>query len=35
MPSWNILPEPERWQIIAYLRSLPRDNSADAAVPHP
>ncbi|MDE3148729.1 MAG: c-type cytochrome [Acidobacteriota bacterium] len=23
MPSWNLLPEPERWQIIAYLRSLP------------
>lgn len=22
MPSWNRLPEPERWQIIAYLRSL-------------
>lgn len=35
MPSWNILPEPERWQIVAYLRSLPRDTSADAAAPHP
>ncbi|MDR3740586.1 MAG: c-type cytochrome [Terracidiphilus sp.] len=23
MPSWSTLPEPERWQIIAYLRSLP------------
>jgi mono/diheme cytochrome c family protein len=23
MPSWSELPEPERWQIIAYLRSLP------------
>lgn len=23
MPSWNRLPEPQRWQIIAYLRSLP------------
>lgn len=23
MPSWSRLPEPERWQIIAYLRSLP------------
>ncbi|HVZ84688.1 MAG TPA: c-type cytochrome [Terracidiphilus sp.] len=22
MPSWSSLPEPERWQIIAYLRSL-------------
>ncbi|MGA2570705.1 MAG: c-type cytochrome [Terracidiphilus sp.] len=25
MPSWISLPEPERWQIIAFLRSLPRD----------
>jgi mono/diheme cytochrome c family protein len=25
MPSWGTLPEPERWQIIAFLRSLPRD----------
>ena len=23
MPSWSSLPELERWQIIAYLRSLP------------
>ncbi|HTB96330.1 MAG TPA: c-type cytochrome [Terracidiphilus sp.] len=22
MPSWGGLPEPERWQIVAYLRSL-------------
>lgn len=22
MPGWGALPEPERWQIIAYLRSL-------------
>ncbi len=26
MPSWSSLPEPERWQIIAYLRSLPHDS---------
>lgn len=25
MPSWSSLPEPERWQIITYLRSLPPD----------
>jgi mono/diheme cytochrome c family protein len=25
MPSWSSLPEPERWQIITYLRRLPRD----------
>ena len=29
MPSWGALPEPERWQIVAYLRSL---NSRDAGV---
>ena len=23
MPSWSSLPEAQRWQIIAYLRSLP------------
>lgn len=23
MPSWSALPEPERWQIITFLRSLP------------
>ena len=23
MPSWSSLPEPERWQIITFLRSLP------------
>lgn len=23
MPSWSTIPEPQRWQIIAYLRSLP------------
>lgn len=27
MPSWNSLPEPQRWQIIAYLRSLPREDA--------
>ena len=25
MPSWSALPEPERWQIIAYLRSFPAE----------
>jgi len=28
MPSWSILPEPERWQIVAYLRSLPPADTA-------
>lgn len=27
MPSWGGLPEPERWQIVAYLRSLNSDAS--------
>lgn len=31
MPSWSRLPEPERWQIIAYLRSLPHQESGDTA----
>jgi mono/diheme cytochrome c family protein len=30
MPSWSSLPEPERWQIIAYLRSLPPDDAKSA-----
>lgn len=31
MPSWSRMPEPERWQIIAYLRSLPRGDAAEAS----
>lgn len=31
MPSWSTLPEPERWQIIAYLRSLPPDGGNSSA----
>ena len=23
MPSWNRLPEPQRWQLVLYLRTLP------------
>jgi len=23
MPSWSLLPEPQRWQLIQYLRTLP------------
>lgn len=26
MPTWSALPEPERWQIITYLRSLPPES---------
>lgn len=25
MPSWSSLPEPQRWQIITFLRTLPPD----------
>lgn len=28
MPSWSSLPEQQRWQIIAYLRSLQEPNAA-------
>jgi mono/diheme cytochrome c family protein len=32
MPSWSRLPEPERWQIIAYLRSLPHEGSREIGI---
>ena len=35
MPSWTSLPEPERWQIIAYLRSLPHDGPVAAIATRP
>lgn len=35
MPSWITIPEPERWQIITYLRSLRSDDSAAAPALHP
>ena len=28
MPSWSSMPEPQRWQIIAYLRTLPSEPAA-------
>lgn len=28
MPSWSSLPEPQRWQVITYLRSLPPDSES-------
>ena len=32
MPSWSFVPEPSRWQIIAYLKSLgPSDNAVPRA----
>jgi hypothetical protein len=35
MPTWSSLPEPERWQLIAFLRSLPRDGPPASAVALP
>ncbi len=33
MPSWSSLPEPSRWQIIAYLKSLGEQNGPGASTP--
>jgi mono/diheme cytochrome c family protein len=33
MPSWSSLPEPSRWQIIAYLKSLGEQSSTGANTP--
>jgi mono/diheme cytochrome c family protein len=33
MPSWSSLPEPSRWQIIAYLKSLGEQPSTGASNP--
>jgi mono/diheme cytochrome c family protein len=35
MPSWSSLPEPSRWQIIAYVKSLGELGAADSANPSP
>lgn len=29
MPSWSALPEPQRWQIISYLRSLQTEKTLE------
>jgi mono/diheme cytochrome c family protein len=31
MPSWNSLPEPSRWQIIAYVKSLGESSASESA----
>jgi mono/diheme cytochrome c family protein len=33
MPSWSALPEPSRWQIIAYVKSLGERGAADSSNP--
>jgi mono/diheme cytochrome c family protein len=35
MPSWSALPEPSRWQIIAYVKSLGEQGSGASANPQP
>lgn len=35
MPVWSKLPEPQRWQIVSYLKSLaPAEKSPDKPEPH-
>jgi len=31
MPSWNSLPEPSRWQIVAYIKSLGESRAGEPA----
>lgn len=31
MPSWSALPEPSRWQVIAYIKSLGEHDAGDSA----
>jgi len=33
MPSWSALPEPSRWQIIAYVKSLGESDTSASAPP--
>ncbi|HTZ99028.1 MAG TPA: c-type cytochrome [Candidatus Aquilonibacter sp.] len=34
MPSWSAIPEPSRWQVIAYLKSLGENEAAPLASAH-
>jgi len=34
MPVWSKLPEPERWQIVTFLKTL-RASSVPPTIPHP
>jgi mono/diheme cytochrome c family protein len=33
MPSWSALPEPSRWQIVAYVKSLGEQTEGESAKP--
>jgi mono/diheme cytochrome c family protein len=38
MPVWSKLPEPQRWQLVSFIKSLtpqPPPNATDAQTPHP
>ena len=35
MPDWSQLPDPERWQLVAYLRSLQISPAPSATQPNP
>ena len=35
MPSWSAIPEPSRWQIIAYVKSLGPTDGGSSATPVP
>lgn len=35
MPSWSHLPDPQRWQIVTYLKSLPAGRSTTSRAPSP
>jgi mono/diheme cytochrome c family protein len=34
MPSWSVLPDSERWQLVAYLRSINTPAKTQATVQH-
>lgn len=34
MPVWSKLPEPERWQIVTFIKSLPPANAAESRAGH-
>ncbi len=35
MPDWSKLPEPQRWQIVAFLKSLAQSASSATSTTHP
>jgi mono/diheme cytochrome c family protein len=35
MPVWSKLPEPQRWQLVSFIKSLNAPDSGSAPMPHP